>query len=341
MNTETAITEVEKVIWNISKHKMLKPTIQLKPINLNGVLISFTTGFNAKYIKDNNLGTGSVVEITRSGDVIPYIVNIIKSSEKADMPDSPFAWNETNTDILVLNDENNVSDIKKIASLFSELKIKYVSEATITKMFEYGLDDLFKILSATVDDFLKIETFGNTMAEKIYSNIHDGLKNISVPLLCGAFSIFGLGMGKRKMTVLFDSVPDLFDLYHSLSTDALISKLNTVEGFSQKSSEKIVQNLPFAIEFVNKITPFVTFKSSSSSVKGCCNMENMIFVCSGFRDLALEEYIISKGGQVKTSVSKNTTGVIVRDTSASSAKIVKAKDLNISIFTTEDFFKNF
>ena len=47
---------VEEVEWNVSKWGILKPRIRIIPINLNGVTITYTTGFNAKYIVDNNIG---------------------------------------------------------------------------------------------------------------------------------------------------------------------------------------------------------------------------------------------------------------------------------------------
>lgn len=64
--------------WNISKDGYIKPTIILEPTNIGDVEISRTTGFNAKYIYDNNIGKGTIVKLIRSGDVIPHIVEIIK-----------------------------------------------------------------------------------------------------------------------------------------------------------------------------------------------------------------------------------------------------------------------
>ena len=64
----------EYVEWNLSKHRYFKPRLKIEPIQLCGVTVSYAQGFNAKFIKDNNIGPGSIIKITRAGDVIPHIV---------------------------------------------------------------------------------------------------------------------------------------------------------------------------------------------------------------------------------------------------------------------------
>lgn len=73
-----AIAEVVEVEWNTSKHGFLKPRVKIKPIELVGVTITYATGFNAKFIFENMIGPGAKVEITRSGDVIPFIQKVIE-----------------------------------------------------------------------------------------------------------------------------------------------------------------------------------------------------------------------------------------------------------------------
>ena len=46
------------VDWNVSKWGQLKPRVEIQPVKLQGVTITFTTGFNAKFIVDNSIGPG-------------------------------------------------------------------------------------------------------------------------------------------------------------------------------------------------------------------------------------------------------------------------------------------
>lgn len=75
--SETAITRVEKVDWQMSKTHFAIPVVYIKPVELDGATITKCTGLNAKYIKDNKIENGAVVEIERHGQVIPYINKVI------------------------------------------------------------------------------------------------------------------------------------------------------------------------------------------------------------------------------------------------------------------------
>lgn len=73
-----AIATVVDVHWNVSKTGYLKPRVEIEPVELVGVTVTFATGFNAKFIYENKVGPGAKVRITRSGDVIPYITDVIE-----------------------------------------------------------------------------------------------------------------------------------------------------------------------------------------------------------------------------------------------------------------------
>ena len=46
-------------------------------------MIEYATAFNAKYVEENKLGIGSIVKLVRSGDVIPHIMEVIRSTPEA------------------------------------------------------------------------------------------------------------------------------------------------------------------------------------------------------------------------------------------------------------------
>ena len=57
----------------------IKPRLLVEKVRLVGVDIT-RTAFNAKYVKDNNLGPGAIIKLVRSGDVIPHILDVLKES---------------------------------------------------------------------------------------------------------------------------------------------------------------------------------------------------------------------------------------------------------------------
>jgi len=73
-----AIVNVVNVEWNISKHGYIKPRVNVEPFDMDGVTISWTTGFHAKFIYDNKIGPNAKVKISRMGNVIPIILEVVE-----------------------------------------------------------------------------------------------------------------------------------------------------------------------------------------------------------------------------------------------------------------------
>jgi NAD-dependent DNA ligase len=125
----------------------------------------------------------------------------------------------------------------------------------------------------------------------------------------------------------------------------LINIITDLEGFSDKTSLKIVKNIGNANKFLESIDKFVTYKSNNTDTKKenktINSLDKMSFLFSGFRDKNIENQIVSKGGEIAGSVNKNLSILIVLNKAESSGKIDKAKKLNIPIFEKEEFIKKY
>jgi DNA ligase (NAD+) len=332
---ETTVVEVE---WNVSKWGQLKPRVRITPVSIGGVTITYTTGFNAKYITDNNIGTGAIIKVTRSGDVIPYIVEVVKPAAQPDMPEVSYTWNDTGVDIYT-EEYGDEMCIKLIANFFDKLGIKQVAEKNVTKLYEAGFDTLLKIIRASKEDFASIPGFGERLAERTYDNIHEGLQKLSLPVVLGASGIFGFGLGSKKITTLIDSFPDIFDAYKRMSKQELLDRITKIEGFSDITAQKIVENIKWADLFIKAIKQFGKFEEKvviSDSMKG------MTVVFTGFRDESLASKIIERGGKIGSSVSRNTSVLVVANLETKpSGNTKKAMDLNVVILQKADFIKKY
>ena len=68
----------------------------------------------------------------------------------------------------------------------------------------------------------------------------------------------------------------------------------------------------------------------------------MKIVLSGFRDKKLEEDIVARGGKVTTTVSKQTSMLVVASMDTEpSGKAAKAKEFGIQIVQVKDFVNRF
>jgi len=327
-------SEVVGVDWNVSKWGQLKPRVEIKPVQLGGVTITWATGFNAKFIVEESIGPGAVIEVTRSGDVIPYIVKVVKKASEPEMPEIPYKWNETGVDIYT-EEFGDEMCIKLIASFFSKLGILHVGEKNVGKIYKAGYDTLLKIIAASKQDLMEVSGFGSLMAERTYNNIHGGLRDLLLPTVLGASGVFGFGLGRKKITTLLDEFPDILDVHKTLTSQQLLQRVLQIEGFSVKSAQKIVDNVDWADKFIRAMKHFATFKEK---VIAGANMKGMKVVFTGFRDKKLEEDVVARGGKITTSVSRNTSVLVVTTRAGKpSGKMKKALELGVEVLEKQEF----
>lgn len=86
-----ARTTVNDMIWTQKKTGNLTPVLQLDPVKLEGSTVSQANGYNYASLKENGIGIGSVVEIEKSGDIIPVVVKVLKKSHEIKFPDVEYS----------------------------------------------------------------------------------------------------------------------------------------------------------------------------------------------------------------------------------------------------------
>ena len=344
MLQESKETVVEEVDWNASKWGVLKPRIRVKPVVLNGSTVQYATAFNAKYILDHKINVGSKVLLTKSGDVIPFIVDVLSESETAKFPsEDTFEWNETQVEIVLKNkgDSKEVL-IQRIIHFFVSLGIKHVNEGIITKLVDNGFDSIIKILRMTCEDFQRLPSFQEKLSKKIYESIREKMKEgIHFHQLMVASGIFGSGFGLRKAELLLKNLPDILFLNVS-ETD-----IKSIEGFGEKTAQQVYQKLPEFKKFFNDMKPYmvmhvkdVVVDDEDKNTSSPLAQKSIVF--SGFRNEKLKKFILSQGGSVVDAVSKNTFCLVVPlKEGKSTTKVEKAQQLNIKIFSIDEFCSQF
>jgi len=332
----TIVTTVEEVLWKISKWGYYKPRIKVKPVKLSGVIVTYATAFNAKFIVDNDIGPGTTVELIRSGEVIPYIIRVIsQSKDGAQMPEKKYKWNDTNIDIIAV-DEEDEQNINHIEDFMKKLGIKFIGIKNIEHMYNDGLDSILKIITASQSRIEKVPGYGKKGAERAYTNIQNGLKNMDISTVLGASGIFGRGMGATKLSALLEEIPDIFDMYKTMTRKELYNRVIKAPGFAEKSTEQIVNNIDSADIFIHEMKKFGTF---SKSIKNDNKLENLVVVFTGVRDKDLMKKIEKMGGKIGKGIT-NATNVLVYSSGKGdkdSSKMENAKTKGIEIMTSDEF----
>jgi len=353
--SQTANVKVINVEWSISKDGYIKPTLNLIPTRLGGVTISSVTAINAKYVLENKLGPGSLIELIRSGDVIPKIQKVLKASDsgEAEFPDIEYEWTPTGVDIIA-TDASVDQKIKQLTFFFKKLSIQNVDESTVKKMLDTGIDSINKIINIKPEQLALIDGFKERMVEKIYQNIHTRMQNLTILDLMVSSNVFGHGMGERKLRKIMESYPDIIELYTNNDQNEIINKIKQLEGFDVKTAEYFAVGLEKFIELFNTLQPdmrkqlrisITTFKEEmeqlEENISGIDNkFVGKTFVFSDFRNKEWETKIEENGGKIGSSVSSKTSVLITTEEakkSGTNSKVKKAKDLNIPIMSKEEF----
>lgn len=68
------VTKLLDVEWQVGRSGVVSPVAILEPVNIGGATVSRATLHNMKYINDLNLDYGCLVEVIRSGEIIPRVV---------------------------------------------------------------------------------------------------------------------------------------------------------------------------------------------------------------------------------------------------------------------------
>uniref|UniRef100_A0A6C0HHZ3 Uncharacterized protein n=1 Tax=viral metagenome TaxID=1070528 RepID=A0A6C0HHZ3_9ZZZZ len=349
LSDQKAEVKVVDVLWSPSKDGFLKPRVRIEPVRLGGVTIEYATGYNAKFIEDNMIGIGAIVEIIRSGDVIPKILKVIVPAEKPKMPAESYKWNDTHVDVLLENaGENATVQEKNLTAFFSTLEIDGLKSGNIKKLMAAGYDTIPKILAMTKEDFAKVGY--KTLADKYVENIREKVAGASIAQLMVASGTMGRGLGAKKLEPILAAHPDI--LVSKEDTATKIAKVSTVKGIENKTATLFVENIPRFVEFMNSIAQSEKLaavatkgetgaspraRESAVEVDTTNPLYGKKIVMTKVRDQEIIRELKARGAGLEDTIGSKTFALIVKSMDDVSNKTKYAVEHNIPIMTPEQF----
>ena len=343
ISDQVAEAKVVDVIWTPSKNGLIKPRVRIEPIQLGGVTIEYATGFNGKFIEENKIGIGSVIQIIRSGDVIPYIKSVTVPAEHAKMPDVPYTWTSTHVDVVLENIEDDITVREKnVTTFFVTLKVDGLSSGNIKRFFNAGFDSVPEILKMKKEDFEKIEGFKSKLIEKIYTSIHENVEKATLIDIMVASNKIGKGLGEKKIKPIMDAFPNI--LTSGDRPEVKIENLKSIKGIGDEIAKEFVINIPhfmcflYACGLENKLSmPTAAPSVKHENIDTSHPLYNKKIVMSKIRDKEIIDSLSKYGALLEDSMKKDTFVLIVKSKEETSNKIDYAIKNNISIMTPEEF----
>jgi NAD-dependent DNA ligase len=339
---QTVNVTVLDVEWNESKDGYLKPRLILEPTKLSGVTIKYVTAFNAKYVQDNDIGPNTIIKLVRSGDVIPHILQVVKST-KAKMPVIDYTWTDTKVDIIAKKQSMD-GLIQSLTFSVQKLKIKNVNEGIIKKLVENDKDikTIIDLLNIDKNFLLDLDSFQEKKANLVFNSIQEAVQNMTLLDFMVASNTLGRGLGERKIKKILDTYPNIIAEHKK----DIYNKIIKLEGFDEVTTNLFTNNLDDFIKLFNKLPS--KLQKQLLIIKEKQNVNNRFkdlkIVFSGFRNKEWEQIIEEEGGEVVSTVSKNTKILIAKEEDIkmkNNAKIKKAIELNVKILTPEEFNKKY
>ncbi|MER3486493.1 MAG: DNA ligase (NAD(+)) LigA, partial [Chloroflexota bacterium] len=238
-------TVVEDIIVNVGRTGTLNPVAILRPVNIGGVIVRRASLFNEDEIARKDIRIGDTVVVQRSGDVIPYIVKVIK--EKRTGNERPFVMpttcpacgapthREPGTAMRYCTNAACPAQLKRHLEHFvsrSAMDIDGMGEKIIDRFVELGwLHDVADIYYLDFDKIAQLEGFGEKSAANLKTSI-EASKNRPLARL-----IHGLGIrhvGERTAALLAQRFGSLDRLMQ-----ASLEELNAIEGIGDVVAKSI------------------------------------------------------------------------------------------------------
>jgi DNA ligase (NAD+) len=323
IEAESVVATVTDVEWILSKWGAYKPTVHIKPIDISGVTVRKVTGHNAKYILDNKVGKNATIRVIRSGNVIPYIVDVIVPSIDVQLPDGE--WKGVDIYAKLKSDIVNTDiEIKKLINLFKILDVKYVSEKTIEKLYlKCKLETFFDIINCTTTS-LKPEFTGRS-AERILEAMKElKSKKILASYLIAGSGVLGQNIGQKRASNLIKSTG-----YCIIPT---IQQIIEVEGFAALTAAQIVQNFSTMVQFIEecKLNGMNVVWDNEQETSS----KNITICQSGFRNKDLENMV-----NIEPNLTKNVQYLVVKDKTIKTGKVEKANKMKIPVITEDELME--
>ena len=340
-------TILKDIICQVGRTGVITPMAILEPVKVAGSTISKTTLHNEDFIKEKELKIGDTVVIQKAGDVIPEIVEVVKSKrngteENFSMPKTcpvcgaPAVREEGEAAIRCTGIECPAKLFRNLVHFVSReaMDISGLGENIIQQLLDNKLiKNIADIYELKFEDIASLKKNGKKFAQNLTDAIEKSKEN-DLSKLITALGIRHVGVKASKtLARKYKNIDNLMNAkYEELSEINDIGPIvaNSIASFFEESQTRdLIQRLK---------ENNVNMESLEEEVQDK-RFEGKTFVLTG----SLEEFtrgqasdIIERlGGKTSGTVSKKTDYVLAG--SEAGSKLTKAQNLGVQIITEEEF----
>jgi len=343
-NTETAEVEVLAVIPQTSRSGRVNPVAEIEPAKLSGALIRRVTVHHYGMVREKGVGPGAVIRLSRSGEVIPKIEEVLVSVE----PQIPSNCPSCDTDLIWEGDyllcTNNMECpaqiTHSIGHFFKTLgNIDGFGPASINKIYLNGIKTLPQIYALAEKDYVDMG-FGPRQADNMVAQLQRSRRDqIEDWRFLAAFGVYRMGPGNCERLLSIHPLGKVFEL--------TLEDVMAIKGFKEKTAEAVVHGMRgisslfkelYGLGFNLSITPADVL--SEEMEKPLLAGKRIVFSGTmerGSRD-EMKKQAKVLGARVGSSIT-GKTDMLVTGMKGGAAKLEKAEALGVKIISESEYFE--
>ena len=349
---EDVKTRLTDIVCTVGRTGQITPNAVFDPVKVMGSTIRRATLHNGDYINSKNLKIGDNIFVHKAGDVIPEVVGPCLEDRTGNerefvMPDkcpicgAGLVLTESGIDLKCPNDLCPARNIESLIHFCDRkaMNIEGLGERIIEDFYNMkfitSIIDIYNIKDRK-EELIELEGFGDKSVNKLLDNIEKSKQNSLEKLL---FAIGISGIGEKNAKILAKKFMNIDNLMNASLEDLTnISDVGPILANSIYNFFRSEDN----IKLINDLKNIgMNMNYLGAQIKENEELLNKRIVVTGTlkkytRD-EIQNLIELNGGLWSTSVTKKTYAVIVGENPGS--KYDKAKELNIPIWTEEDFDK--
>ena len=339
----TAVTRLEKIMWNVGKFGDMRPYAVLEPVEVGGVRIGMATLHNEEDLARKDIRAGEEVIVLRAGDVIPQVISpaphVVEDKRRPARPRPPAKCPFCSTKTIKPRDAvftkcpnplcpGRAWQLLKHFVSRGAMDIEGLGEKQVAQLQEHGLvstaGDFYRLRE---EQLLELEGFGDLSARNLLAAIEASKQRPFARVL------FALGIEEvgevtgRNIAQRFREIDALLD--------APAEQIEQTPGIGEKMAASIRAQLDD--ERMRALIEDLRALGLRFAEEGPAPSEGPLadktLVLTGSlpqwsREQATEQ-IMAAGGRVTGSVSKKTDYLVAGDSPGS--KLQKAERLGVAV----------
>ncbi len=339
-------TMLTDVLWGVGRTGKVTPIAVLDPVELAGATVTRATLNNIEDIRKKKIMKNSLVFVRRSNEVIPEVLNLAQSFDNSTKIEPVEFCPSCGTKLAMIGpnlfckNQNCRDKITTKLAYFAErncLNIEGFSKKTAEQLYDNcGVKKLSDLYNLKAEDLKGLEGFKDKKINNLISSIEKS-KTCNLSNLISGLSINGVGEKTAKdLSKKFKTIDDIIN--------ASVEDLLTIKDIGEIIAENIKEYFADSknLELINELKDAGVVIVNNTTVAQEGVFSGLKIVLTGtlptYSRNEAKALIEANGGEVVSSVSKNTDLVLAGEEAGS--KLDKAKALGIKIID-EDAFKKY